>query len=616
MTSFDFNAWHLNVNANEVDLSNSNITSNDLISLVERLKEMPNLVKLSLNNNEITTIDSLGSLVNLKVLNLNQNPITNSDILDSFSNLTELYVNGGHNQITTRSQYITNDSSSIETINKYEDPDSPVEQAYGLCDRCHRKSVPSSFDIAFDVEKKRIEGLVIDKDPRDTKLEMVFDFFMVIFVFVKRPRICGNGTVARWSFVFLQLIMAFTFLILYLRPVQSILCQGALPHYQCPRVQNRLNAANLTVTSNIDAQIIAMGLQDLKKDDTDEFFRSGVGYTYNFADDINLSNHSQFWSTLPESERDLYRFGFIKFRAATVISRLLHILMGISVFTQLLVFFKTFHVDENGNTNNSLYPAVMVREKNGRVQFVRRRRYVMERAMCFALVMIFPFPLLILRHVSNLVILVFGFSAFLIINGFLTGFSIQKDNVNVLSISLTECKTAEDFADWMNKLYKPTIALLHLWSRSFSTAIVCWICAFLSLALSCCHKAAILHIQLEQQKGVIPEKLLYDSALSGITPFYIFTIFSILMILQFLVGLSITSMHYKGLQIVLASLELPKKLLHEFCFEDFLLLQKSRGAFTIYGFPVTVSRSLQLFQFVAVTSLLSMISLAYLSPYY
>ena len=83
MTSFDFNAWHLDVNADEVDLSNSNITSNDLISIVERLKQMPNLVKLSLNNNQITTVDSLGSLVNLKVLNLNQNPITNSDIQNS-----------------------------------------------------------------------------------------------------------------------------------------------------------------------------------------------------------------------------------------------------------------------------------------------------------------------------------------------------------------------------------------------------------------------------------------------------------------------------------------------------------------------------------------------------
>ena len=55
------------------------------------------------------------------------------------------------------------------------------------------------------------------------------------------------------------------------QPVQSMLCQGALLHYQCPHLQNRLHAANLTYTSDIDAQIIAMGLFNNK-----------------------LSNHSQF----------------------------------------------------------------------------------------------------------------------------------------------------------------------------------------------------------------------------------------------------------------------------------------------------------------------------------
>ena len=601
MTSFDFNAWHLDVNADEVDLSNSNITSNDLISIVERLKEMPNLVKLSLNNNEITTIDSLGSLVNLKVLNLNQNPITNSDILDSFSNLTELYVNGGHNQITTRSQYITNGSSSIDTINKYEDPDSPVEQAYGLCDRCHRKSVPSSFDVAFDIEKKRIVGLVIDTDARDTKLEMVFDFLVLNY---KRPRICGNGILARRSYVFLQSVIIFVFVFVFLKfiileetlqivnnsamsqPVQSMLCQGALLHYQCPHLQNRLRAANLTYTSDIDAQIIAMGLFNNK-----------------------LSNHSQFWSTLTESKRDEYRFDFFQFRAATMISRLLFLLLGFIIGCQQISFFKSFYIDKYGN-NNSLYPAVLVRQKNGRMQFVRRRKFVMETAMCFALVLA-----LVVLPAFGIATSLASLGACTSFGAWMTGFSIQKDNVNELSISLTECKTADDFVDWTNKLYKPTIALLHSWSRSLSLVIILSSFVLISIFLCYGHKVAILQIQLEQQEGVITDTVHERVRLLSVT---VGSAALTMMIFFFglLVSLSMISMQYKGLQIVLASLKMPHNMMQKFCFEDFLLLQNSRGAFTIYGFPVTLFRSLQLFQFVAVTSLLSMISLAYLSPYY
>ena len=88
-----------------------------------------------------------------------------------------------------------------------------------------------------------------------------------------------------------------------------------------------------------------------------------------------------------------------------------------------------------------------------------------------------------------------------------------------------------------------------------------------------------------------------------------------LLILGMLVALSVTSMHYNGLKNVFASLDLPDMEKH-FYVKDFEFLQDSRGAFTVHGVPVTLSRAWQLFQFVFVSTVASVVSLAYLSPYY
>ena len=108
---FDFDGWDLDVNATQVDLSESGITSDDLILIVERLKEMPNLVKLNLEGNQITSIEGLSGLVNLRTLNFAKNHITNIEALAGMVNLTSLvtqeednivftYVHGKFNQIT------------------------------------------------------------------------------------------------------------------------------------------------------------------------------------------------------------------------------------------------------------------------------------------------------------------------------------------------------------------------------------------------------------------------------------------------------------------------------------------------------------------------------------
>ena len=128
------------------------------------------------------------------------------------------------------------------------------------------------------------------------------------------------------------------------------------------------------------------------------------------------------------------------------------------------------------------------------------------------------------------------------------------------------------------------------------------------------YSVAIRTIQLEQQQGALSEKLRSKirNDTNSLVPVVILMVF---FILAMLVGLSVTSMYYNGLKNVFASLDLPDLEKH-FYVKDFEFLQDSRGAFTVHGFPVTLSRAFQLFQFVFVSTVASVVSLAYLSPYY
>ena len=92
---------NLDVNATEVDLFYSTITSDDLPLVVERLKDMPNLVKLNLYGNQITSIESLSGLINLTELDLDSNQIKSIEPLGELVNLTKLDLNG--NQINKES---------------------------------------------------------------------------------------------------------------------------------------------------------------------------------------------------------------------------------------------------------------------------------------------------------------------------------------------------------------------------------------------------------------------------------------------------------------------------------------------------------------------------------
>ena len=82
---------------------------------------------------------------------------------------------------------------------------SEIKPSYGICDRWRSRSqrVASSFAVADAVEKKRLEGLVVDKEVRDTNLERLFDVLLAFPVPMKRPRCCGHGRVVRGSFALL-----------------------------------------------------------------------------------------------------------------------------------------------------------------------------------------------------------------------------------------------------------------------------------------------------------------------------------------------------------------------------------------------------------------------------
>ena len=138
---------------------------------------------------------------------------------------------------------------------------SEIKSSYGICDRWRSRSqrIASSFAVGGLVEKKRLEGLVVDEEVRDTKLERLFDVLLAFPFPCKRPRCCGHGRVVRGSFALLQLLFLLGSGWMIVMPLMTtLLCQDeSTLHYQCPSVQSRLSAANLTSTSDVGTIVCA-----------------------------------------------------------------------------------------------------------------------------------------------------------------------------------------------------------------------------------------------------------------------------------------------------------------------------------------------------------------------
>jgi hypothetical protein len=516
-----------------------------------------------------------------------------------------------------RSRYLAEERSAGNNTNSTTGLRETEPSSYGIIDRwrSYGQRISSSFAVANSVEEKRLEGfLVVDEEERDTKLERVFDVLLAFPLLLKRPRFCGQGRVATGSFALLQLLqILFIFWFCFFGTyniggwylIPHVLCQDEIePQYNCPLVQNRLHAANLTFTSDVDAQMIHSRFLH-----TIALPRWG-GQDWEIGGSV--VNHSNFWTnTLSEEERDTNRFLFMIYRRYTVMYHVIVITMVTVGVLAVVAIFKALHVSHNNNNNqNVLYPAVLVCQNDGKMQFVRRRRYVRE-SLVFAVPISIIFSMISTVQIQDWAIVL---EFVTIVSALFVGFSIQKDNVTALSVSLSKCTTAEDFVHWKSKLYKPTVALLHSWSRRLSMVIVAFFAAILSIFISYSYQLFIGEIQLEQQEGTLSETV--RSRLRERSIQHAGRIFVIgFIMLAFVVGLSLTSMYYNGLKNVFASLELPDLQKH-FYVKDFEYLQDSRGAFTVLDFPVTLSLGLQLLQFVFVSTVTGVISLAYLSPYY
>ena len=75
-------------------------------------------------------------------------------------------------------------------------------------------------------------------------------------------------------------------------------------------------------------------------------------------------------------------------------------------------------------------------------------------------------------------------------------------------------------------------------------------------------------------------------------------LFWLLVGVSYSIALSWISVQYSGLTILAATLDLPHHLLH---LEDFEILQNTRGALTVYGFPVTFRHSITVFESIFIT---------------
>ena len=197
----------------------------------------------------------------------------------------------------------------------------------------------------------------------------------------------------------------------------------------------------------------------------------------------------------------------------------------------------------------------------------------------------------------------------------------QRVTANALAVSLSRCTDSNDFEAWKHKWYKPSLALLAVWSRKV-LPLVCF--GKLSLALSFfryMHKAFVILAQWGLQPKVENDTVQYemDSSLRETMVSYIARslLFALLLALS-MWTLTAPSRYLKQLSLVLA--RVAKK--HDeggkndsFCTYDFRTLQKERGAFLVFGVALTVEQSTAWIQLLLVTSVLSLWGLSTAFPY-
>jgi hypothetical protein len=157
-------AWisTLDVNATKVDLSYSKITSDDLILIVERLKEMPNLIELDLRGNQITSIEGLSELVGITSLYLEDNNQIDEESLALFLTMrittTNKTLDFRYDGKTKKLSWSTIAATISQTIERYPEHFLEKDRTVWVSSRSsesnHSVKLPLSTYCDFDPTKQ------------------------------------------------------------------------------------------------------------------------------------------------------------------------------------------------------------------------------------------------------------------------------------------------------------------------------------------------------------------------------------------------------------------------------------------------------------------------------
>jgi hypothetical protein len=453
-------------------------------------------------------------------------------------------------------------------------------------------NMPSSYAVSDERARARVQGLVRDEEARGGNLEAVFDLLLA-FPGVRRPRKLGESRFARVVFFLYQVAIFAGILFKWnvLSSVPPLLCHTmagyTLARYDCAETQSLLLAANLTPASPLDVQIRAISF------------------------DSRMPSHdvSHWWqSVLNEKDRNSYRIQFLGYRANTLTTGLTIALANLSV----AMLFPAICV-ALCNSNEALFPACLVRnDEDGSMQFVRLRRFAMQVAMFLGSPLSIILTLIFYGWQKWWVYPVFWGISVAVAPMLVGAVLIQRCNVGMLAQSLAACKTSAEVAQWKARWYKPSIFMLRSWSRRVSVVVVAVFILLWTNTLNPLLAAFVMHAQMEMQEEEVSSAVrnLYAQTvvIQGVSAAK-----NAIVLVGLVLGLSVTSRQYSGLNLVMASLNLPGT--ESGLSKEFAVLQKRYAAFAVYGVPLTPSRSKELVHFLLVSSVVSMWTLASAFPY-
>ena len=322
---------------------------------------------------------------------------------------------------------------------------------------------PSSYAVFQEQAREAVEGLLHDDEAHDGKWESMFEALLAFPMPFRRPQRCGKSLLAKVVFSLYQVAIFAGILYKWsvFKYIQILLCDRAIgdgryARYGCEETQNILLAANLSLASPLDDQILAIRYVPAFFAKDDPAF-------------MPVHNVSHFWeNVLSETGRTNYRANFVLYRSTTLISELGETLISLSV---ALVFPAICFVLRNGD--RVLFPPSIARKgEDGCIEFIRLRRFGIEVAMFFGIPSSIIVTLIFYDAWRWEVYLVFS-GYFVVLTPLLAGLVIiQMDNIGVLALSLAQCKTSKEITSWKARWYKPCVFMLRSWSHEVSLVTI------------------------------------------------------------------------------------------------------------------------------------------------